>query len=576
MKVRYINGLLLLGLVILSITSFLAYEQITRLKQANAWVMHTQEVINAANKTILATETAQLLILQYLLTGETNKIKQFERHVLTSKQHISILNKLTADNPAQHYKVQRLEQQMNSYLVALSQIVSHIKPVQNTALATNFRTLEKNHVQHINETLSLISQDEKRLLVERAAVSTSTSHLINLILIITGALGTLMLLYSLYFLNHHLNKRLLAERASAEIQNRLRRIIDSSNDLIAAVDNDLNYIAFNNAYEEKFKELFNQPLSLGFNLKKLLPSKRVENMILDWERSLKGEEFKIITSFDEYRKDSHYFEATYNALYDMDGHRMGGAHIMRDITERRKVDQLKNEFIAVVSHELRTPLTAIKGSLSLLLGGAIGSLDEKIKNMLQIAYNNCERLITLINDMLDIEKIESGKIEFNLQKIDLNTLIQEGISANQSYADSYNVSIESEMPSQHVYVYADHSRLIQVLNNLLSNAIKFSPTKQAIILNLSTNDHHAIVSVTDHGAGVPVTFRKQVFEKFSQANTSDVRKHGGSGLGLNISKAIIEKMGGTIHFRSQENIATTFYFSLPLISKLNMKEPPIE
>lgn len=235
-----------------------------------------------------------------------------------------------------------------------------------------------------------------------------------------------------------------------------------------------------------------------------------------------------------------------------------------DITRRKEVERLKNEFISTVSHELRTPLTSIRGSLGLVVGGVAGEVSASARTMLDIAYKNSERLVRLINDILDVEKIESGRMEFQLKPLKLQTVLEQAIEANRGYAEQYGVSYELVETLSDVVVNVDNDRLNQVITNLLSNAAKFSPPGGKIILNLTEQANGVRVSVSDSGPGIPEEFRQRIFQKFAQADSSDTRQKGGTGLGLSISKAIIEKLGGSIGFETHNGTGTTFYFDLPI------------
>jgi PAS domain S-box-containing protein len=240
--------------------------------------------------------------------------------------------------------------------------------------------------------------------------------------------------------------------------------------------------------------------------------------------------------------------------------------ILRDVTERKKVDRMKDEFISVVSHELRTPLTSIRGSLGLLVHGVAGALLPQAKQLMTIALNNTERLIRLINDILDIQKIQAGQMVFQAQPMELMPLLQQAIAVNHSYGEQLGVTfvLISQLPG--VQVSVDSDRFLQVMANLLSNAAKFSHSGDSVEIAASVKDTCVQLSVSDHGCGIPEEFRKRIFEKFAQADSSDTRQKGGSGLGLSICKAILEKMGGRIYFESVVNVGTTFYFDVPLAS----------
>jgi signal transduction histidine kinase len=224
---------------------------------------------------------------------------------------------------------------------------------------------------------------------------------------------------------------------------------------------------------------------------------------------------------------------------------------------------MKSEFVSTVSHELRTPLTSIHGSLGLLNGGVTGILSEQTKTLVEIAYKNSERLIRLINDILDIEKIRSDRMVFDNKAIDLIPIIKQAIRLNSAYGDQFGVEFQLINSIAEGIVFADGDRLMQVLTNLLSNAAKFSPRNSTVDISVSRQRHALKISVTDHGPGISKAFRKRIFQRFSQGDASTTRKKGGTGLGLSINKAIVEKMNGKIGYKTKLNVGTTFFFTLP-------------
>ncbi|NBW11749.1 MAG: response regulator [Caulobacteraceae bacterium] len=243
-----------------------------------------------------------------------------------------------------------------------------------------------------------------------------------------------------------------------------------------------------------------------------------------------------------------------------------GTHVVavvRDISERRRIEQLKDEFVSTVSHELRTPLTSIAGSLGLLSGGAAGPLPEKAARLIQIAQSNSQRLVRLINDILDIEKIESGKLRLELAPLDLREIAERSIEGVQGYARELGVVVtlgEAEAAP----VRGDADRLIQVVTNLLSNASKFSPAGGTVSVTVDRETRLARLSVIDQGPGIPESFRARIFSKFAQADGSDTRAKGGTGLGLAIAREIAERHGGRLWFESAEGEGATFHLDLPL------------
>ncbi|WP_312913081.1 CHASE domain-containing protein [Stutzerimonas nitrititolerans] len=236
-----------------------------------------------------------------------------------------------------------------------------------------------------------------------------------------------------------------------------------------------------------------------------------------------------------------------------------------DLTEHKRIEQMKNDFVSTVSHELRTPLTSISGALGLINGGALGEVPPAMQQMLEIAHRNSQRLGHLINDLLDMEKIAAGKMSFDMHEHSLRQLLEEALASNQAFAAQLGVNCVLR-EAVDVQIWVDASRLQQVLGNFLSNAIKYTPEGGEVSLHCSVPDAtHVRISVTDQGPGIAAEFRARVFEKFAQADASDSRQKGGTGLGLAITKEFIERMGGKVGFDTAEGQGTTFWCELPIL-----------
>lgn len=236
---------------------------------------------------------------------------------------------------------------------------------------------------------------------------------------------------------------------------------------------------------------------------------------------------------------------------------------VRDVSERRRIEEMKTQFVSTVSHELRTPLTSIAGSLGLLAGGAAGPLPEKASRLIGIAQANSQRLVRLINDILDIEKIESGQMLLDVQLLDLRDIAVQSLESVRGMADDLETKlILKDGPAGPVRGDAD--RLIQVVVNLLSNAVKFSPAGGEVTVTVEPANRIARLSVRDNGPGVPEEFRARIFSKFAQADSSDTRARGGTGLGLAIAREIAERHGGRLWFESSVGEGATFHLDLPL------------
>jgi PAS domain S-box-containing protein len=236
--------------------------------------------------------------------------------------------------------------------------------------------------------------------------------------------------------------------------------------------------------------------------------------------------------------------------------------VAHDITERKEIERMKQEFVAMVSHDLRTPLTSIQGFLTLLQTGMYGDLNANGSENLSIADANISRLIALINDLLDIEKMESGKLAMDIRQCQLSEVFERSIGGVIGFAEQQKVHLTAQ--DTDAVAFADRDRLVQVLVNLISNAIKFSPRESTVRVEAATIDDFVEVRVIDSGRGVPAEYREVIFERFQQVKLTDATKKGGSGLGLAICKAIVEQHGGRIGVDSEEGKGSTFWFRVPL------------
>lgn len=244
------------------------------------------------------------------------------------------------------------------------------------------------------------------------------------------------------------------------------------------------------------------------------------------------------------------------------GQVLGALVLMHDISEQKQLEQMKTDFISTVSHELRTPITAISGALELVINQVLGPLSDKAMAMLKVASQNSKRLQLLVNDLLDMEKLSAGKMDFYLQPCDLAEESRQAVAQNQPYADKFGVRL-TVLNSQSVQMQLDSHRLQQVLSNLLSNAIKYSKPGAEVVLSYAQYEDKIRLQVEDKGEGIPLHFQEKIFQRFAQADSSDSKAKSGTGLGLAISKAIIESMGGTIDFHSVPGEGTVFYCDFP-------------
>jgi len=275
------------------------------------------------------------------------------------------------------------------------------------------------------------------------------------------------------------------------------------------------------------------------------------------------------------RKDGGYYwvEASIVPFLNEQGKPDKYVGIRTDITARKDAERAKAEFVSTASHELRTPLTSIKGALGLIKSGTLDDNSDKLRSMVNIAYNNSERLVLLINDILDMEKLEAGKMRFRMEPTDIAALLEEAVAANTGYGDEYGVTFTCFGTDTPAFVNVDKNRLMQVMANLLSNATKFSPRDGVVEVSLTRRDGDIRISVKDYGSGIPEEAQETIFEKFTQADSSDQRQKGGTGLGLSIVRMIVEEHDGHVGFTSTVDEGTTFYVDLPEMEAKSVQLP---
>ena len=364
----------------------------------------------------------------------------------------------------------------------------------------------------------------------------------------------------------------------------LRQFVQYAPAAIAMLDTELRYIAVSHRFLSDY-DLDSREI-LGRRHLEIFPD-LPQSWLEAYEKALGGEVTQCLC--DELRRKSGEtaFVQWQVRPWKRESGALGGIiTLTEDITARVQSERLKNEFVSVVSHELRTPLTSIKGSLGLLQGGIAGQLSERGREMVEIALKNAERLVVLINDILDVEKIESGQMHFEMAPLDVAAFLGAALESNAPYAASLGVRLEMAAPVPPLQIVADDARLMQVMANLLSNAAKFTPSGGVVRVRAAQiggeNDSQWVrVEVEDGGPGVPEAFLPRLFQRFAQADSSATRQRGGTGLGLAIARVIVEKHGGFIGYRrpqtanSREDEAnasgegeplagSVFYFDLPL------------
>lgn len=343
-----------------------------------------------------------------------------------------------------------------------------------------------------------------------------------------------------------------------------RAILDTVADGIICIDSKGVITTFTRSSEKIFGYSADEVLGKKINM--LMPSSHAErhdSYLLNYKTTGKAKLVGTRPEVEGKRKSGEIFPMEVGLTECLVKGEKIFVGVVRDITERKRVDRLKSEFIATVSHELRTPLTSIYGPLALMKSTQADALPPKMQKVLDIALRNCGHLSSLIENLLDFEKLSSGKARFVLEDHDVRGLVSRAAQENRGYAESYGIELVSDIDPSDAWIVVDQGRFSQVLTNLISNAIKFSRRDGRVTLSVQSSDTGVRVLVEDQGVGIPEEHHDRLFQRFSQVDGSATRKVGGTGLGLAISKELTEQMGGEIGFSSEVGQGSTFWVQFP-------------
>ncbi len=595
--------------------------------EQQARVTHTFQVLKHSEVLLGHLRDAETGQRGFLLTGKQTYLEPFEEGAKAANSVFQLLADLTSDNPLQQSRLEIIKDHISRKLEELSDTIQLTQQgKRNEAMAIVNSDVGRQIMDTIRVNLGEFIEEEERFLKEREARFKFEQErfrtlfvfevvlLISLIFIIavliqrrlvtpvvdltrnasrfaagkevvdihvssTDEMGQLAGAFNNMTreITSSLKRLEIAQKESEEKGNRLSEIIQGTN--IGTWE--WNLFSDDFLINERWAEIIGYTRQeLGSinsrALRKLCHPDETKIAFRKLKKHFSGElEYYDVEARMRHKDGYWVWVQNRGKLVERDGEgkplRMSGT--LADITARKEIEKAKAEFISTVSHELRTPLTSIKGSLGLIKSGTAGEMPKKLTSMLDIAYNNSDRLVLLINDILDMEKIEAGKMDFHLKPVAVQTLLDEAMEANKGYGDEHKVTFVRSGDDEQILIEGDKDRLMQVLSNLMSNAAKFSPDGEQVELIATRKNGTARIAVRDKGPGVPEQFRESIFEKFSQADSSDTRKVGGTGLGLSITKAIVEQHGGIIGLDSETSKGTTFFFDLPVMSESTETAP---
>ncbi|NSX32778.1 response regulator [Brevundimonas vesicularis] len=554
-------GALVLVLAFVGLEMRRDFERVRALRQETAHSYRAREELQTVFSLMQDAETGQR---GYIISGNPDFLTPYQTAIRRLDRELPRLRAAYASDAAQSANIKDLEDRIADKLAAIREALdAHDQRGSEAGLAVVSKGEGKAAMDRIRVTIDRMTEIDARALAaltqrvearSRATEMMVTSLFLSLIVVVAGA--TLLLVRYVAT-----RRNLLAEvRATAARQ---EAIFDSAIDAILTLNPSGTIETMNAAAARMF----------GWSAE-MLGRRDVSVLLETADRDDAGLMARIRAGGAD---------ATGGLVQEMIGRRRSGegfpvdvafsplalpagvhlVAVVRDITDRRRVEELKKQFVSTVSHELRTPLTSIAGSLGLLAGGAAGVLSERASRLIGIAHSNSLRLVRLINDILDVEKLESGQINLQLQPLDLRDVAVRSLDAVRGYADELGVSLElADGPS--APVLGDGDRLVQVVVNLLSNAAKFSPSNGTVEVVVIPEARIVRLSVRDYGPGVPEAFRARIFTKFAQADGSDTRQKGGTGLGLAIAKEIAERHGGRLWFESAPGDGATFHLDLPM------------
>jgi PAS domain S-box-containing protein len=564
--------------LIACVSAFVVYRYSQKLISADQWVEHTQIVLSQLVQVRTSMRKMNEASYWAILSGDTSAVQRYINDENKTDIILDQLVELTSDNPVQRPRLLAIRNLIHQYVTAAAVT---LKGKDVGAKNSNMR-VEYSLSQAVFAQLDATAAEENRLLVIRNQTMESGARE-TIMLLLFFSCGVLVLVcFSAYTIFSYLKERqekekLEKQQADAVLEGKIRldATLATMAEGLAHVDSNGNLI-YLNAAGERF---------LGYKVEDL----RGRNMhdCVHW-RDADGNPrsrddcsvHAAVKSGEPVNNHDDVFVCADNSLlpvsvcsapYIVDGVITGAVVTFRDITgqkqleaERKLAQTRVSEFYSTVSHELRTPLTSIRGALGLIAGGKAGVLSDKANQLVQIARSECDRLIRLINEILELRKIEAGKLEFNLEPLSCRALVNDTILSIKNLSDTANIEIDSDFSQDEQTIFSDRDRFMQVLTNLLGNAIKFSPAGGKISVSVSRGASGMVrFAVKDNGSGIAADQLPKLFGKFQQLDSSDSRPKGGTGLGLAISKGIVEELGGQIGVESVVNQGSTFWFELP-------------
>jgi PAS domain S-box-containing protein len=543
-------------------------------------------------------------LFRYTLTKNRDIREQFEQETEAIIADVETIRELSIDHPWQSANIEKLEQLANDGLRMFETVLHVVEQPDRIALTHNAVNYEKD-ITDLLDRLSYIARqivETEQEQLNKTILSSSKMRELAVNWLYAAAVFNILLVFSMAMLfSKGITQRLstLVENSNrlagrrellpllkgkdeiatvdhvfhdmaetlADLARRERAVVDNAVDVICSVDANGRFLSVNQA---SFK-------AWGYEADELVGQK-ISNLVIEEDRDRTIATIKEMigsteSKFFENRilcKDESVVEALWSATWSAKEEAF--FCVVHDITQRKEVERIKQEFLSMVSHDLRTPLTSIQFSLAIILEQSKANLPGEVVEELEAAERNSDNLITLISRLLDVEKIESGKLELDLDEMKVSNLVNRARDAVAPFASRHGVGINFSQSD--LRTTADEDRLLQVLVNLLSNAIKFSPKGGQVTLQVKREPEWLEFAVIDQGPGIPEDYKDAIFDRFQQVKMSKYKRKGGTGLGLAICRAIVLAHSGQIGVRSKEGEGSTFWFKIPCLDGASLAEKP--
>ena len=565
-----INFILGLGLALLVAVASLASRSVDLLVEAARYENDSFANLNRLEHLTGVLSRAESLARRYVITGAADDLARF-KSARSDVQANSLGMDAAASDVVQEHRLRQLQGTLEDRLALLDEVVRARQSGAEAAAAIVRAGRGEEAALRVQILADQFRDYEQRTLRNRRNETEFSADAAAYVVSWGLAFAMALLVWAMVIIHRNQVAREKAESALKASEAQLRLITDAVPALIGYVGRDDKLQFHNRAFEYWFNRS---------------PAQLREGTL----RGLVGEQAYAVLApqVDEVLAGrAAHFDLQLPAVGGVEmvvsmqlvprregekGGVLGYYVLATDITALKEVDRLKSEFVATVSHELRTPLTSIRGSLGLLASGLTGALPDKARELVGIAVQNCERLIRLVNDILDSEKMLSGKMDWKIQELDLVELVRRSVREVEAYAAQHGATLALQAELEHLPVRADSDRMVQVVTNLLSNACKFSPQGGVVEVSVSLAGGMARVNVADRGPGVPRELQGRLFERFAQLDSNDGRRRAGTGLGLSICRAIIEHMAGSMGFSERAGGGSVFHFELPAAAVAAEKE----